>query len=810
MTTNFQTRAKSLVLALAFLLVGCSTKQPSPPTLEVPNPEDVLAETAITQNAVLMQQDSDGDGYSDLAELLAGSDPSKKETFSRSNALEYVFKSENATLSLKGTPNIVNTYTGKYTSASIKNRGVLLSPIYELYNPSFATDIFEAELTLTYTGEPDADVAIYQYLDDGTLQLVENSIVSGNKVTARLQHFSKYTVAQRVIEDLSDYVERAFALCIDDSGSMFENVMSTQHGIANDPQALRWDFVASFYSKYPEDKIYCNHYTREVEELASFDMSNAEACKRVAKHAECVDAIINLPEDKLDNLYNLDQLVPDAKLSFTGTNTSAAAVKAMEALAAAKARNKYLIILTDGSDTVTYDHATYKRLMASSPGIIPIVIALGTAIDKESLQMYSGFNDGKIIYMNSADVFGQLDKIFSRIITGIDEEVSAYLSDLFGREIKVEALVDSGYRKEKDSLPFCNFQYKQVESGLSNGGVCFGIAYTEQEHYITGYVYPDKGTYSVNQVTALFSSYLDGTYPKIVPKYLTQSNYPEVLSRLQKLISVAKNPNAAADGLGEWVTSDNKKVFVPTDSKSSLAVQFFSGVTRQYKTNGGIFTDEEGYEYYYTEYCPIYEKCKKAIETKFKDYSLSDLDKACVEWLYILIYNYNLQMAGLTKRALGDSCYADTTTVGGFLQEHISDWLANWDGNGYFGDHPEYNTALLSIYNHLSAGIPAILSFQCAAGCHTVLCSRLFRDMNDPTAFYLEIDDSNSTSVQYIRICFGTMLDQCSKSIGERYAQEKLNLACPYLVECSGGYGSINRLVVSIDSNRLKKYVKNL
>lgn len=806
------------ILSITLLLSGCKiTNKPI-----IPQDSDFESISTAVRNAALLQQDTDRDGYADVVELLAGSDPNKKEKFNRSNAVEFSFKSEEATLKLKGTPNIVNTYTGEYTLADIRNKSILLSPVYELYNPNFQKDIYEAELTLTFRGEPDSDVAIYQYMDDGSLQIVENSVVSGNKVTAKLEHFSKYTVARRVLEDISTYKERAFAICVDDSGSMFENVMQADdknmHG--NDPDGKRWEFIREFFNKYSEDEIYCCNYTADAHDIVTF-ASRSQADKIIMQH---IDYVKQIADASIEAVFDVVDGLQDSKISFTGTDTSSATIKAINELSTINALSKYLIIITDGNDTSTYYHKKYQTLIDSSPDITPIVIILGKDVNIKTAQLYSEPNNGQIIRLSDADVFSQLDDIFSRVIVGEDEEVSARLSECFKREINAVTLADSGYRKEKNSIPFLNTSFcmdSDPVTGL-NGGLCFGYAYTEQERYLTGLVHSSKKSYTVNAITAAYSKYTNFSYNKISLRYLSSSNYDEVLNYLSSIISAHNNQSY----MQFIIDNDGTLTRTLKNNNSPLVRNFFGCISKDAdEKKGEYFCDSSG-KIYMREirYFPNCTLIQQAVESNFRDYpELSDLDKACLEWLNLLFYNFNIQVRGIGHRALSDSCYSDTTTVGGWIGEQFADFLSGYEGDGYFGHTKEYFTALLSIYNQLKAGIPAILGINYTEVNekgekkeynHELLCSRMFRDIENPTIFYLEIDDSNSVEPQYFEIRYGTVLCNISQAISGMTTIEKLNLEDPYSVCYSkfldGEVTGINRLVVQVDTEALKKFATDI
>jgi hypothetical protein len=150
-----------------------------------------------------LKPDSDNDGLDDRAELLAGLNPNSKmtdgKTPDKERTFEVVRSDSRVKLTVFGNANVYNVYAGTFNTVGLINTPGLVSKVYEFY---LETPFKNAEVTFNYTdselksrGIDEKNLSIFEFTNKGTFNAV-NSIVDtkNNTVTAKLQHFSKYTL----------------------------------------------------------------------------------------------------------------------------------------------------------------------------------------------------------------------------------------------------------------------------------------------------------------------------------------------------------------------------------------------------------------------------------------------------------------------------------------------------------------------------------------------------------------------------------------------------------------------------------------
>ena len=191
--------------------------------------------------------DSDGDGYSDKLELAIGTDPQVADVYTEDNSLEYVFMTDSATLAVVGTPDIFRGSLSEVTLTGSRDFSLALSQVVEVYVPDYEDTVYSAVLRIKYPGSDDRDevsnsLAIFKYTGND-VEYLEDCRVSNNDVFAHIYGNGRYFIADKKMLRTDEYKETAIAICIDDSGSMYEDLSDPTCG--KDIEGHRWDFVTS-------------------------------------------------------------------------------------------------------------------------------------------------------------------------------------------------------------------------------------------------------------------------------------------------------------------------------------------------------------------------------------------------------------------------------------------------------------------------------------------------------------------------------------------------------------------------------------
>lgn len=673
-----------------------------------------LAETHLELD-MSIDVDSDGDGYPDAIEIAAGTDPNVADTFSEENFVQFTYDLPKASIALEGTPIIFSSYVGMLPASCVRNSALVLSPVIEVSVPEFETNVFKAYLNIIYDFRQtenmnNEDIAIFRYKDDGSLEQMESVCpADGSVASTIISENGRYFVANKTLVHADGYNKTAIAICIDDSGSMYEDLNDPTCG--KDIEGRRWDFVTSLVSNdlfnTKDTYITIQSFTAQTKEL--LPLTQMGSSKAIA------DAI-NAVKDATSQHENIGY--------FTGTSIYNAIQSGVNALNESDAATKYLIILTDGQPTDSMGIKSQINLLKPTR-IIPIVVGLGDGIDFEELQDLADTNSG--IYM-PATSSKALELLAERTVQYVDGEIID-IAKLNGYDIvetiptKVQMIADSGFRCDHDGLPFTSmpFYSKDRIYDSMNEGVSI----------VTSLLYSNKllpaGLMYPNTVEDSFAELPIEEFSKM---HLWKDVYNSYWGLGDKSVIYELNTIADTNSLKlktiSGALSKLTHVFsedVPTDDK-----YYFDS------NNNGVQDNGEQTIASFERALFNVDSIKSAV-SKHKLGSLNKIEKAELELIYLAAWWQNYATVDTKNKFKYTSVYEN---YDGLLE--ISPSLGVYTNN----------ISLVNIYNKLIQGDLCLLQLQSNDIKHIVAVYRMLRDYNNPDIIYLECYDSNTPSVPLI------------------------------------------------------------
>ena len=223
-----------MILCCALVLTGCSKKQEITPEVieleelkgfqpDAENPDSdndgITDEDEKKLGTNPNKADTDGDGIYDGLEIRLGLDPLNAKSDGKNKDSERTFEEEyscdTATLTVEG--NYATADIVFQQSEGVFNVPIAITPVYEIYmeNQKFES----ATIKFDYNPYYGQHVGVYQYLDDGSYELV------GEGTEVALEHFSRYFLGELVNLDALSRPTLDIALVIDNSGSMYSRAV---------------------------------------------------------------------------------------------------------------------------------------------------------------------------------------------------------------------------------------------------------------------------------------------------------------------------------------------------------------------------------------------------------------------------------------------------------------------------------------------------------------------------------------------------------------------------------------------------------
>lgn len=534
-----------MILCCALVLTGCSKKQEITPDVieleelkgfqpDAKNPDSendgILDEDEEKLGTNPNKADTDGDGIYDGLELRLGLNPLKVKTDGETKDSERTFEEEyscdNATLTVEGNYAVADIVFQQ--SEGIFNIPIAITPVYEIYMENQSFD--SATISFDYETGYLEQVGIYQYLDDGSYELVGE----GTEVT--LEHFSRYFLGELVEFDTLSRPTLDIALVIDNSGSMY-SVQQCETSDENDVDFKRIDMAKALIEQSDVTTRFSFYtFTHDVTKVMDMTSDHKALC-------EAVDSI----KDELPY--------------FNGTAANNAVYDAISDFDYDKNKRHYVILLSDGYDTeglfdFNWDMDTVVH-SAASKNVVIICIGLGNNIDVEHLTELATRTGGFYRYARSAD---DLVNLYEQINTVLNNSYA----DLDGDgEFDSILLADSGFNIATDAFPFPNFRITDSEN-IYRGGQCFGIASFTQLYYIGKLPYSydavDKHKFSSmpwsGSLSALAYNFDNSNFFKEKGDYVENTQALHDYSDYQEMFDILSKPAAE-----KWDVVGDKAVF---------------------------------------------------------------------------------------------------------------------------------------------------------------------------------------------------------------------------------------------------------
>ncbi len=418
------------------------------------------------------KKDSDNDGLSDYDEITLGLDPLQKDSKKDNQkdgdrTLTYTIKKDDFTVVIEGIGNIASTFAEINTNTNISKKEGLLDKLFVL---STDAKIKQATIEIPYTQEEleeknlkEENLSIYYYKEEnGKYEKVDTTIdKERNLLTANLTHFSNYVVGDSSLVKENATTEILFLL--DNSWSLYTNEQyekitgeKYREGLLGleakldgyDPEGIRFSVTKDLIKRL---------------EQKNYKMGLSEF-RQDYKNALPIGSSTSAITKQLGNM-NGKFITKSA-----GTDIENALINGIREFDD-ESDNKYLVILTDGRDTVSnygpqevIENATAKNVKICSVG-------LGDATYNTKLSNISNATGCALYTAGNASGLAELF-----------DNMGALVGDSFidvDNDNKEDGLLllDSGFLVTRDGFSFPNYT-----SNLT-GGHCYGMATFAQLYF---------------------------------------------------------------------------------------------------------------------------------------------------------------------------------------------------------------------------------------------------------------------------------------------------------------------------------------
>ncbi len=510
-----------------------------------------------------LKKDTDNDGLSDYDEVELGLDPLKSDSKGDGvkdgeRTLTYSIDNDKlgVTLNITGKGNIASTTITLFKNDTFKDIDGLLDNVFDFYSEG---TIENAEVIISYSIEDitnkglDENNLVLYYFNEDTKELEAMPTVvdkDNKKITVTLKHFSKYVLGDNTVS-IKDY-KTQIMMVIDNSVSMYTykqlndlGYTSVQGADGNDSSFKRISLTNRLIDMFTGNYYFgIAHFAGSYINLSKFT-DNKDTSK------SAVNSIKN-------NIDDLDD----------GTNIVNALNKGISEFSKDD-NNHYLILLTDGKDTNSYNTLESNKSSiiseAKEKDIKVCVIGLGQKIDKEVLKDIA-VDTGCDFY--SANDANALDEIYSIIAADINYKLVDTNKD---GKVDGTVIADSGFIVTRDGFSFSNYV-----SNLTYGH-CFGMA-TFAELYYTKKLPMSVESKTVETKNGLFSTQTQKTY-----SYDLSNTY---FSNYGNLYDYKPQSNILKYALGFDAFDED----IPKDLRSkSNDTLVFGESTKKELTNSGLY-----------------------------------------------------------------------------------------------------------------------------------------------------------------------------------------------------------------------------
>ena len=398
--------------------------------------------------------------------------------------------------------------------------------------------------------------------------------------------------------------------------------------------------------------------------------------------------------------------------TFNGTYIATSIIKSVKNFENSDAlTRKFIVILTDGETTENkfWDYDEEDAIdAANKKGISIIVVGLGNEVKTEYLQKIAKETGGQYIFANNADA---LESVESAIEASLNYNYVDTDNDGDNDRILI---ADSGFSPEKDGLPFANPRILYYYDNKALGaGECFGMATFAQLYY------KGKLPLTVEEVERH-----DGAEGLLVTQYIESlgASLKDIEFFKGESNTMAKTTENLASlivhqAYMEAMTLPSEKVYVRSEENPERLVY-----NEKYRT---IF-----------ENSPLFHigslNCGENAywEKGGKKYTKTD---------YVL-FDFNVEFESLTKEE--QDAYNIMMTIHNYWARQGSKQLNMYKYNFntcIIGDMESLDESFNRLIADLNSGIVPIVNGHS----HAVNAIALYRDIENPGEYVLEIYDSN-------------------------------------------------------------------
>ena len=413
-------------------------------------------------------EDTDGDGITDGAEVYAGYNPL---TANDANAvITNVISSEGASVEISGKAQNAVASIDEVTNNSIRGAAGVVGTPYEFYTTA---SMESCKLTINYSTDDlnkwnslPTNLAIFKFNPE-TLNFdkVEGSRVDANAgtVSADIDSIGIYAIGDdKYMQET--YNTRIFFL-IDNSGSMYPEEMCP-NSEENDVEFKRLDFASNLIDRLGTNAQYgAAKFTGTYTKIS--DITDNTSSVKTA-----IDGI------RTDDTY------------FDGTEIADSISNAVDELGKNRSDKNYIVLLTDGypsSPNAEKEAAALQKAVDNN--ITIFTIGLGKRIDAEYLTNIADATNGQFFQASNADA---LENIYDKI-----QSFMSYNQVTFEEESGTKGYIvaDSGFNVLKDGIGYNNFR-----SDFAPNGADVGIAGLIRDYY-TGSLEMSREGYTTDDGT---------------------------------------------------------------------------------------------------------------------------------------------------------------------------------------------------------------------------------------------------------------------------------------------------------------------
>lgn len=488
-----------------------------------------------TYNTDPTKYDTDGDGASDGDEVRLGTNPISAETsFNEKAAFGDGTPTERVPVTVSVNATVTGDQVGTLDISPVTYADdPMISPTIPGYlgsaydltleggagQPSSATISFAYDSSLGSEGESFQPRIYYYNEEAGTLEELSNQTVSGNTVTASVEHFSTYLLLNKVEFDA---VWEADIRPPDDASAGLTGldvvfVIDTSGSMSwNDGSGLRVEAAKQFVEKLGE---------KDRAAVIDFDSSATLKTAFTSDHSTLASMIDECGDDNGGtNLTRGMSLAIDQFTNEEYTRTDA---------------YKYIIFLTDGDGN--YD--TQLTTEAAEQGIVVFTVGLGSSIDEDLLKDIAEGTGGKYYFASSSDELLNIyyDLSFETVDYTTDSNQDG-ISDYYTELIKTGRLPLSNGSKEFMGYDFNYDRNGQPSNDFDGDGLLNGqeIQIETSGSRVYAHLYSDPaiedsdgdGYPDANEYRMMGSDPMEKTYPGFAVDYATKNDftYQDVLN----------------------------------------------------------------------------------------------------------------------------------------------------------------------------------------------------------------------------------------------------------------------------------------